>query len=219
MLVGIERLTGGVVPPNVAQAVTRLKRGCTLHNGRACSLLGDLTAKGLGVRKDPARAVVLYRSACGPDAYGCLRLALAYERGEGIAKNPKVASELYDAACHKNDPRGCFHVATRIAETSGLPSAERLYSELCDKGLGIGCRGLAEVWEHYGRPDAAAVHYRTGCDLGDARSCARLARQLCFGFGLERDRDGCIEYLRRACESGDSVSCPQFFEQLSRAQP
>jgi hypothetical protein len=183
LLVGIEHLTGGVVSQNVAQAVSRLKRGCTLHNGRACSLLGDLTAKGVGVRKDPARAVVLYSSACGPDAYGCLRLGRAYERGEGIAKNPKMASDLYDNACYKKDPRGCFQVATRMAETSGLPSAERLYSEICNKGLGIGCRGLAEVWESYGRPDAAAVHYRTGCDLGDGGSCARLAASAAVSDG------------------------------------
>ena len=216
-MAAIARLEGGAVPK---KAITSLTLGCTLGSGRACSLLGDLTAKGLGVRKDAVRAVSLYRSACSvEDAYGCVRAGLVLDRGDGAAKDTTVARSMFVRACDMHDARGCFQLGADIAEGLGPPRAESSYSEACDRGLGIACRAVADFYAEAGRLDMAAAQYAAGCHADDFRSCTLLGRQLCFGLGVERDRGRCVEYLRRACDGGDATACSQVLEQLSRSNP
>ena len=64
-----------VNPTTLLKATYFLDRGCHLKHYRSCYLLGSHYHRGLGVKKDPTRALKLFRKACqGQVEDACLRL-------------------------------------------------------------------------------------------------------------------------------------------------
>src|SRR5262249_19835863 len=79
---------------------TLLKRACDGGELFACPYLGALYEKGLGVAKDAAQALSIYRSACDAgNPLACVHVGLMYERGRGVEKDISRAQSLYSAAC------------------------------------------------------------------------------------------------------------------------
>ena len=108
-----------------------------------CAALGEAYASGVGVARDPARALSLYERACAiDDGDGCRDLGLALrgkdddralkafqracfektscieyaellEAGRGTVADTATARKLYLDACDRGDKRGCAHVGAR----------------------------------------------------------------------------------------------------------
>ncbi len=68
-------------------------------------------------------------------------------------------------------------------------------------GYDLQTRGGAEDYS------LAAVYYRQGCDLGDARACTNLGVMFENGQGVYRDDVKAAELYTKGCESDDSFGC------------
>ena len=67
----------------------------------------------------------------------------------------------------------------------------------------------------------AAVYYRQGCDLGDARACTNLGVMFENGQGVFGDEVKAAELYVKGCESNDSLGCTYlgFMYQAGRGVP
>ena len=73
---------------NYAQAAKLFEQAC--HGGIAegCFNLGNLYAKGQGVKQDYEKATKLFEQAChGGDERGCYNLGVLYDKGQGVKQN------------------------------------------------------------------------------------------------------------------------------------
>ncbi|MBX2802204.1 MAG: sel1 repeat family protein [Myxococcales bacterium] len=89
------------------RAVTLARLGCEREEPRACVILGEAYAEGIGVPADDERANDLFHRTCQLDGgAGCARLAdqILSGKAEGFALSPR---SLYERACELEDTRGC----------------------------------------------------------------------------------------------------------------
>ncbi len=101
-----------------------------------CYNLGVDYTNGLGVEKNPATAVPLYRKACdGGQAAGCSNLGVLYDEGSGVEKDSAVAVGLYKRACDCGNAESCATCwvcampaarASRRTQPPPLPSTRAL---------------------------------------------------------------------------------------------
>jgi TPR repeat protein len=89
----------------------------------SCVMLDEMRAFGLGIRKDPARALKDLRGRCpttnnptlDPTTQSCLALADIAE-----ASDPKLAANLYDEACQSANPQACVAFARHLVSGIGV---------------------------------------------------------------------------------------------------
>ena len=96
---------------------------CAKGYARACAAAGFEYQHNEEIKRDPVRAVRLYRKACeAGDPTGCSYLGRAHADGVGgLARDPAKAAQLYASACD-----------------AGSGSACSLLAEACRSGTGVG---------------------------------------------------------------------------------
>jgi TPR repeat protein len=105
------------------------RRGCALDDATSCGNLGFAYAKGIGVAKDEAKGLELYRKACDAKAlFACANAGLALEH----ATPPD-----YDGAAQMF-ARGCPPSA-KNHDTSECTKAAGFYKRRCDAGDQAAC--------------------------------------------------------------------------------
>ena len=73
-----------------------------------CNSLGNLYAKGQGVRQSYTKAAELYKKSCEGYAGGCFNLGVLYAKGQGVRQNFTKAKELFGKTCFMRlDAKGC----------------------------------------------------------------------------------------------------------------
>src|SRR5437588_4664416 len=128
------------------------QESCNGGNGSACTNLGYLYERALGVDKDERASAALYRQGCdAKDAQGCSNLALLYFRGRGVEKDPHRAAELNQRGCDGGSASGCANLVTIYWNGSGVPKNEELVASHmqrgCDGGNAQACRFLGFFYE------------------------------------------------------------------------
>lgn len=109
-----------------------------------CANLGILYEHGLGVKKDPKRAVEIYRTSCNQGgARSCYNLANAYRKGEIVAQDYALAMSAYENACKKNDIPSCANIGAMYELGLGVEKDERrayqIYKVACFRGFSKAC--------------------------------------------------------------------------------
>jgi TPR repeat protein len=124
------------------------QEACNKGHARACAAAGFEYEFNEEVKRDPVKAVALYRKACdAKDPFGCSFLGLAQAEGVGgLARDPAKAAQLYAFACEADVGTACS-----------------LLSEAYRSGSGV-ARDIAK----------ADVLARKGCELKSPR-CGRTA--------------------------------------------
>src|SRR5438309_841209 len=135
-----------------AKAARIYQESCNGGNGSACTNLGYLHERGLGVDKDETVSAALYRQGCDTnDAQGCSNLALLYFQGRGVEKDLHQAAELNQRGCDGGSASGCANLGTIYWKGSGVPKNEELGARLmqrgCDGGIAQACRSLGFFYE------------------------------------------------------------------------
>jgi TPR repeat protein len=104
-------------------AAAMFRRGCDDGIAIACSKLGDIYLKGLGLTRDELKAVSLYRKACnGGEPNGCSNLGQMYENGRGgVALNYAQAISFYRKACDGGEPYGCYSLGRMYENGMDVP--------------------------------------------------------------------------------------------------
>ena len=99
-----------------ASAREQLERFSQMGSARARTMLGEMYERGIGVEKNPSKAVDLYRAAASHgNSNGMTRLGIAYLNGVGTEKNPAEGKMWLERAAMT----GSDSAAKKLAELSG----------------------------------------------------------------------------------------------------
>lgn len=127
-------------PPDAACALARFDRAARDGRASAKTMLGWMSAEGIGGKADLARAAHYYREASRqgePSAHN--NLGELYENGRGIARNETQAFEHYLAAAETGFPPAQFNVGRLYAAGKGtpqnLPEAKRWLDKAATSGI------------------------------------------------------------------------------------
>ena len=143
--------------------------------------------EGLGVAKDPAKAIEVYQRTCDAGyKLACRNLGLMFRDGRGIPADLERAAKLLDTACTGRAPFACTNAGDLDAMRAGMGDA----------------LGSAEA---HGRQMIA--HYKKGCDDGDPTSCRQMGIAYLKGIGLPTSSSAAAVWLDRGCRAEDPVAC------------
>lgn len=102
----------------------------------ACAIMGQLSAEGLGVKKNLPSALHYYQKATSKDHDGIVAYQIGYIYalgGEGVAKNPEEAMRWYKISAKKNNPAAQSSLANFYLEGVAVAKNEKLAAELYRK--------------------------------------------------------------------------------------
>jgi len=159
------------------------QEGCSSGDLDKCANLGESYAKGIGVAPDPAKAVNVYRDACGREgARACMLLGDAYASGTGIGKSTERASQFLGKACDAGEEEACVHACDLLSE-----------AVRCLRVGVLSSKGAKD-------PKRAATFFRKACDNGHPLGCRELGMMYRDGLGMDRDVDKATQFLKRSDE-------------------
>jgi hypothetical protein len=95
---------------DAAKAVNVYARGCDIHSGRSCRMLGKHYKDGSGVPKDVNRGIGYYEKGCTTDRLTCDDLGDVYAKGEGVPVDRKKAVVWYRKGCTAGLDLSCTHL-------------------------------------------------------------------------------------------------------------
>ncbi len=164
-----------LIATNPVVRVQRLERAAKGDNVQALTELGLAYLDGAGCKKNPGRAVSLFRRAADksdPNGCSCYGWCLLY--GVGCSKDPAAA-----VSC------------LRMAEKANHPQALNLLGVCSLEGTGAAFD-----------PEAAAAFFRRSAKLGCAAGSLNYARAILAGKGEPRDVSKAMDCMKRSAEAG-----------------
>lgn len=181
------------------QVKRSFQRGCRSGDKTSCASLGRLSALGLGGRKDPSRAVKLFRTSCqAGSALGCMELGLALLKQKQTDESSQ-ARRLLERSCSLHWQEGCARLGLLLL-------AGRLGSSQTSAFRFLG-RGLS--------------YLRSRCLARDTKVCLTLGTMLQQGLGTSKDWKQAQHFFGVACSVGSSKACKRhaflYFQQGEQA--
>ena len=197
-----------------ARAAGALKKGCDGKEGRACSLLGVLTAEGRGTAPDAKAAATLYRTACDlGDPLGCASLGRLHTDGRGVARDAGKALALLEQACHGGQDSACADAAKLLTSSEGdknVARAAALHEKACLGTVAASCAELGELHEAGAGvskdPIRAEIFFQRGCVRGSAEACNGVGRMI-LAKPAGGSPDEARRYFQRACLGRSALAC------------
>ena len=97
---------------NYSKAKELFEKSCDMGSAGGCNNLGDLYAKGQGVRQSYIKAKELFEKSCDMGcANGCNNLGFLYAKGQGVRQSYIKAKELFGKSCDMGNAAGCKNYA------------------------------------------------------------------------------------------------------------
>ena len=177
--------------------------------------LGKKILHGRGVEKDPAKALEQFQKAAelghieAPGAIGYF-----YSAGLVVEKDEAKAAECFQKGSEKGSALAKFNLGRFCLDgKGGLSGTEKglaLMEESASLGLTEAHSALAEIYflglycgDH--KPDyaKAAPHVKAAAASGEPAAINMLGVMKQSGLGLEKDKKGAEDCLRRAAMKGD----------------
>lgn len=126
-----------------ARAIPSLETACADNSGEACTSLGSIYEGGLGVPRDPRRAITLYRSGCAAaHPPGCARQATLEAQGAPGSRAVTRAFATLERLCGENVADACLGWGQLLANRTTKADRDRgatLIRKACDLGHGEAC--------------------------------------------------------------------------------
>jgi TPR repeat protein len=121
-----------------AEAAGAYKSACESSNPKACTDLGVMYNRGIGVKRNYPLAGGLYRKGCdGGNALGCANLGIMHWKNQ-LPKDDELAVDLFRRACDGGDSGGCLALGFMYENGDGIPKdkgrAAELYRQACGQG-------------------------------------------------------------------------------------
>jgi TPR repeat protein len=196
-----------------AKAMTALKKGCDGGDARSCTNLGQMVARGVGTKADPAAAMALFENGCNQgDAMGCALLGDGYRNGAGVSRDDARAAALYRKACDGGNASSCGLLGLMMRSGQGVArddaTGKKLLSRACDGNDARACAAVGEDAED-NNPIFASIVYQRGCfspDLKEsAKACVGLGRVLQTGPAVDTRR--AKSAYEMACNKMNPLGC------------
>jgi len=133
-------------PAFFARAAVAAEKGCRLKDLFSCGTLGSMYKDGIGVEKDPKKALSLMNQACEAGYWStCTVLGVALIEGSVGKTDPKRAARLFTDACENEYAAACFQLSGANRRGLGVrrdrQKAQALLSQACDLGMAEACPG------------------------------------------------------------------------------
>ena len=181
---------------------------------RAQNNVGACFAEGLGVGRDPERALQwLSASAAAGDRVGQRNCAALYFKGEGVAQDDARALALYHAAAAQGDGPAQDMLSFILLENEAAPDygEARHFAELAAaQGIAASMTRLGMMFHNAlgvdRDPAQAALWWRRGAERGDADGQAMLGAAYHLGAGVKRDPVEALAWLTRAHTGGSPLA-------------
>ncbi|MFD1704246.1 tetratricopeptide repeat protein [Methylopila henanensis] len=187
----------------------KLAEGARL-NSAAMTLLGELYAKGQGVRRDMPQAMAWYeRAADLGDPQAMLALGLIHVNGDGVPKNVARAIEEFERAGELGQPAALYNLgllrlqagdaraaakAFAKAAEIGEPDAQYAYAVLLREGRGVPAD-----------PAAAASWLAKAAAQDQIAAMVEYAIALFRGVDVEKNELEAARLFRRAADRGNAI--------------
>lgn len=196
----------GVYEPGArdpSRGAALLRQACDGGVARACSDLGLLVARGLGVDADPAGADALLAAGCeAGELSSCRRMGALLHAAQTVEDHPR-AQALYDRACEGGDLPAC-HLLGLSHQFVPAPPVEE--GEGADAAVEDAVEADPAEAPAKDVPLAASLYARA-CEGGHLPACASLVQLYGNGRDAPRDLDQVGTWLGRACDLGDATAC------------
>jgi TPR repeat protein len=189
----------------------------------ACTDVGDIYTRGLGVSPDKRRGLAFFQQACeGGDIRGCgqvnaARLTIGMNKLLGDFELMETLESLKNRSFKYHPlvppcPKGTIRPGL-TGNGQCIPPEERVrvLKKSCAAGKAVDCGELG-IWTAEGlgvEKDLAqaAVLTRRGCNAHDPKSCSYLGVLYGRGTGLAQDSSRAAVLYQRACEGGYAMGC------------
>jgi TPR repeat protein len=158
--------------------------------------------KGIGVSKNPAKALQLYeQSAASGYAPAQFTLGVSYEMGHGVSKDLAKAIALYQQAADQGNSDAICKLGSLSYYGTGMPKNTRkaieLYQKAAAQGNAYGQMMLGHIYEYEdGDIDRAIEAYTKAVDMGSAEAKLYATKLTTFRDANKHQiklRD-CLEY-------------------------
>lgn len=127
-------------PPKPSLAAQQT--ACTRGDGRACFDVADRLQRGIGVARDPVRALTFHIRACAlKQGDSCYHAGTLLDSASGGQQDIPRAKQFYRKGCELNSADGCFSLGFAYRLGEGVARNEALGTSLMDKGCAMGSRG------------------------------------------------------------------------------
>jgi hypothetical protein len=148
-MVGLAYMRLNAVDPRYApaDAAGLLQRAADGGSAEAMFELGQLYEKGLGVVKDDARALELYRAAAGlgfADALNDLGF-IHFQGGLGVTRDPAVALDYFEQAANLRQPQAMYNFAALIDDGSVAGKGPEQAATYLYRALRTGAQDVFDV--------------------------------------------------------------------------
>ena len=203
---GVLLLHGKVVPRDLEQGLSHLRRGCIEGYAQACLDLGQALQPGGAAPGDEELHVSALGLGCrGGLGDACAALARAHLGGRGAPRDPGRAAWAARRECELAGPSSCLALATSRLQGGEQALALEMRRGLCSSDLptsGPACAGAAlqllkgpVTLRDLGEARTLA---KRGCARGDDHACLVAARVEVEASPVGADLTRTVELLRRA---------------------
>jgi TPR repeat protein len=181
---------------NTRYGAAAYREACDGGNALACTNLGWMYERGIGVPLDYEAAMRLYKKGCdgsactGPNNTGCLNLGRLYRDGTGVPVDLPRAFRIFRELCARTPRPADEQDATNLARACSLAGTASLLAEGTPRNI----------------PDAITLMEK-GCNAGDNFGCYNLGIMYENGDGVTKDKRRADVYYRKACGRGDEEAC------------
>lgn len=175
-----------------SQAAPWYARAAESGHFEACEALGKIHREGLGVEKDPQKAVdLLWRAADAGHAQAFLELAHLYRLGNDVEKDEVKARELYRRAAETGDPGAnhdyAYSLFCGLGGERDEDGAMKHYRVAAEAGMVNSMVDLAVGLETRD-PEECTQWLVRAAEKGDLRAMLWLAKRYRDGVGTDVDR-------------------------------
>jgi Sel1 repeat-containing protein len=199
------------VPQNI---ITALEYAVNLSDTAAMSGLGFFYGQGIGVERNPEKAIDLYQQAVElGNSLAMFNLGVCYENGEGVKQDLDKAIDLYQQAIELGNSDAMVNLGVCYQNGEGVEQnwdKVDLYQQAVELGnsqamfnLGV-CyqkgEGVEQNW------DKAIDLYQQAVELGNSLAMTNLG--ICYekGQGVEQDWSKAIDLYQQASIAGEEIA-------------
>ena len=172
----IKEIAESKVAAKYAEALKWCRKSADQGNMRATVNLAGIYRRGLGVKKDYAKAMELYSKAATDDPLAEYLVGMMHYRGQGVKEDPAEALKWFGKAAGR-----------------GLPEAMLAMGVMYEFGKGVQADQAS-----------AAKWYRMAAAKNYAQAEFYLGDMYLRGRGVAKDEDQALSWYRKAADHGNA---------------
>ena len=184
------------------------------QDGAAMTLIGEIYAQGLAVKRDPEEAAHWYKLASQQgNREGTFAYAMALLNGDGVAKDAAAAKPLFEAAARQGHAGAMYNLGVMALQASGAHDYASAYdafsraSQAGDLDAMFALATLVRAGQGTTRDDArAAALFRQAADQKHPGAELEYGIMAFNGEGMPKDEAAAAKYFQLAALQGNPVA-------------